>query len=323
MKRNKKSKDRKKRKRSLLREVLVFFGVLGVLVIGNYLANERVYITEYEVVDAQIPQKFDGYRIVQVTDVHSIRSEEQSELLYKTVVNERPDAVVITGDLLDSTYYTEENNALKEGTSDKMAGQDTVDFVKRLVEKYYVYFVYGNHEMVLLDDVDNNPFKVAMEEMGVIFLNNDGVKITKEDESIYMLGIQDPATLYKDSDYAGYNNHPERINAMMENIMALKEEDLYTVVLSHRPEYFKLYSQYDADLILTGHAHGGQVRMPGMGGLYAPGQGWLPEYTEGVFAENETTMIVGRGIGNSVEIPRVFNPPEINTIVLKNELIYQ
>lgn len=319
MKRNRKNIDRKKRKRSVLRGTLIFVAVLVIGVIGNHLANQQVYITEYEVADAQIPQKFDGYRIVQVTDVHSIRSREQSDLLYKTVVNQRPDAVVITGDLVDSTYYTEENNALKEGLSDKMAGQDTVDFLKRLVENYYVYFVYGNHEMILLDDVDNNPFKVALEEMGVVFLNNDGVKITKEDESIYMLGIQDPSTLYKDSNYAKYNSHPERINAMMTNIMALKEEDLYTVVLAHRPEYFKLYSQYDADLILTGHAHGGQVRLPGMGGLYAPGQGWMPEYTEGVFSENETTMIVSRGIGNSVELPRIFNPPEINTIVLRKE----
>lgn len=311
------------RKKNEIRGVLFFLAVLGICVIGNYLVNEKVYITEYEIVDEQIPLKFDGYRIVQVTDVHSIRNEEQLELLYTAVVNERPDAVVITGDLVDSTYYTEENTALKEGLSDKMAGQDTVDFIKRLVEKYYVYFVYGNHEMVLLDDVDNNPFKVAMEEMGVIILNNDGVKITKEDESIYMLGIQDPSTLYKDSDYAEYNSHSERINAMMKNIMALKEDDLYTVVLSHRPEYFQVYSQYDADLVLTGHAHGGQVRLPGIGGLYAPGQGWLPEYTEGVFAENETTMIVGRGIGNSVELPRIFNPPEITTVVLRNELMYQ
>lgn len=317
MKRNKKNIDRGKRKKRFLGSFLTFLVLLVILMIGNHLANEEVYISEYEIVNEQIPQAFDGYRIVQVTDVHSIRSQEQADLLYNRVVEQQPDAVVITGDLVDSTYYTEENNALKEGTSDKMAGQDTVDFVARLTEHYYVYFVYGNHEMILLDDVDNNPFKVAMEEIGVIFLNNDGVKITKDEESIYMLGIQDPATLYKDSDYAEYDTHSERINAMMKNVMALKEEDLYTVVLSHRPEYFTEYTKYDADLILTGHAHGGQVRLPGIGGLYAPGQGWLPEYTDGLWADKGTTMIISRGIGNSVEVPRVFNPPEINTIILK------
>lgn len=317
MKRNKKNIDRGKRKKRFLGSFLTFLVLLVILMIGNHLANEEVYISEYEIVNEQIPQAFDGYRIVQVTDVHSIRSQEQADLLYNRVVEQQPDAVVITGDLVDSTYYTEENNALKEGTSDKMAGQDTVDFVARLTEHYYVYFVYGNHEMILLDNVDNNPFKVAMEEIGVIFLNNNGVKITKDEESIYMLGIQDPATLYKDSDYAEYDTHSERINAMMKNVMALKEEDLYTVVLSHRPEYFTEYTKYDADLILTGHAHGGQVRLPGIGGLYAPGQGWLPEYTDGLWADKGTTMIISRGIGNSVEVPRVFNPPEINTIILK------
>lgn len=310
-------KRKKKNNKNFLRSLLIFFVVIGITMLGNYLANRQVHITEYEVFDDEIPKAFDGYRIVQVTDVHSIRNQEQADLLYTKVVNERPDAVVITGDLLDSTYYTEENTAFKSGLSDKMAGQDTVDFVKRLTDNYYVYFVYGNHEMVLLDDVDNNTFKLAMEEVGVVFLNNDGVKISKDNESIYMLGIQDPSTLYKDSEYAECGTHTDRVHAMMKNIMALKEEELYTVMLSHRPEYFSEYAKYDVNLVLTGHAHGGQVRLPGVGGLYAPGQGWFPEYTEGLWTKEDTTMIIGRGLGNSVEIPRVFNPPEINTIILR------
>lgn len=317
MRKSKKNINRKKRPKKLLRDLLILLGLVAVLLLGNYWANQQIFITNYEIVDEEIPQAFDGYRIVQVTDVHSVRSQKQADLLYDKIVEQQPDAVVLTGDLIDSTYYTNENNDLKAGITDKMPGQDTVDFVEQLTEHYYVYFIYGNHEMVLLDDVDNNPFKVAMEEIGVIFLNNDGVKISKDEESIYMLGIQDPATLYKDSDYAEYDTHSERINAMMKNVMALKEEDLYTVVLSHRPEYFEEYIKYDADLILTGHAHGGQVRLPGVGGLYAPGQGWFPEYTSGLLEGSGTTMIIGRGIGNSVEIPRIFNPPEINTIILK------
>lgn len=316
MKKRKKNIDKKRRGKNFLRSFIVFLCLTGCLLLGNYLANQQVYITTYEITDEKIPESFDGYRIVQVTDVHSIRSQERADMLFDKIVAECPDAVVLTGDLLDSTYYTQENAALKAGESSKMAGQDTVDFIARLTKHYYVYFVYGNHEMVLLDDIDNNPFKLAMEEIGVIFLNNDGVKISKEDESIYMLGIQDPATLYKDSDYAEYNTHSERINAMMNNVMALREEDLYTVLLSHRPEYFNDYANYNVDLVLTGHAHGGQMRLPGIGGLYAPGQGWFPEYTEGLYIAGETSMIVGRGIGDSTELPRVFNPPEISTIIL-------
>jgi len=316
MKQSKKNIDKKKHKKRIIRNVFLFLLVIGVCFGFNYLANQNVFITNYEIVDENLPLGFDGFRIVQVTDVHSIRSKEQADLFYEKIVEQRPDAVVITGDLVDSTYYTKENTALKEGTSDKMAGQDTIDFISRLTEHYYVYYVYGNHEMILLDDVDNNPFKVAMEELGVIFLNNNGVKITKDDESIYMLGIQDPSTLYKDSDYAEYDNHPDRINAMMNKVISLKEEDLYTVLLTHRPEYFITYSNYDVDLVLAGHAHGGQVRIPFIGGLYTPGQGWFPEYTEGMFNNNGTTMVVGRGIGNTIKVPRIFNPPEINTIVL-------
>lgn len=319
MKRKKKNRDRTKHGKRIFRSFLILSVLLVVTALGNYLANREVYVTEYEIFDEKVPAAFDGYRLVQVTDVHSIRNQEQADLLYATVVNQHPDAVVITGDLVDSGYYTEENTAFKSGESDKIAGQDTIDFVKRLTDNYYVYWVYGNHEMILLDDVDNNPFKVAMEEIGVVFLNNAGVKISKDEEGIYLLGIQDPSTLYKDSAYAEYDNHTERINAMMTNVMALKEDDLYTIVLSHRPEYYNEYIKYGVDLILTGHAHGGQVRIPGLGGLYAPGQGWFPEYTEGICLKNEDyPMIIGRGIGNSVEVPRIFNPPEINTIVLKH-----
>lgn len=296
---------------------IIFVIIIVVLGVGNYKANQRIFITTYEVVDEKIPQSFDGYRIVQVTDVHSIRSKQQSDILYNKIEQESPDLIVITGDLVDSNWYTKENDALKSGESDKMAGWDTLDFIKRLTANYPVYLVYGNHEMILLDDVRNNPFKVGMEEAGVVILNNNGVEISRDGESIYLLGIQDPATLYKDHDYVEYDNHTDRINAMMENVMALREKDLYTVVLSHRPEYFEEYKKYDADLYLTGHAHGGQIRLPIIGGMYAPGQGVFPKYTSGMLSEDDTTMIIGRGLGNAVKVPRIFNPPELNVVILK------
>lgn len=313
----KKSIDGKKRGRGKVLGFLVVLLLLFIVIYGNHLMNQKIFITTYEVTDEKIPQAFDEYRIVQVTDVHSIRNEEQADSLYDKIMGQTPDIIVLTGDLLDSKYYTAEKNALKAGESDKMAGQDTLDFIERLIKECPVYFVYGNHEMVLLDDVKNNPFKVAMENIGVVFLNNNGVKITRDGESIYMLGIQDPATLYKDRDYDAYDNHRDRINAMMQKVMSLREEDLYTVVLSHRPEYFEEYKKYDGDLYLTGHAHGGQVRLPGIGGLYAPGQGAFPKYTNGLLEEDGTTMIVGRGIGNAVKVPRIFNPPEINVVILR------
>lgn len=320
MKKNGKIRNKRRRnKKNIPLWLSIILSLLFCILFGNYLANRQVYVTTYEMEDEKIPQSFDDYRIVQVTDVHSIRSIEQADMLFETIASQNPDAVVITGDLVDSTYYGDENNAKKAGERDEIPGSDTVDFVKRLTEHYYVYYVYGNHEMVLLDDVDNNPFKLAMEDIGVVFLNNEGVRISKGDESIYMLGIQDPATLYKDYNYKECKTHTDRINAMMQKVMALTEEKEYTVLLSHRPEYFQEYVRYDVDLVITGHAHGGQIRIPGVGGLYAPGQGWFPIYTDGIFSDKETDMIVGRGIGDSTWIPRIFNPPEINTIILKTK----
>lgn len=289
---------------------LLFWIILAVSVIWNTYWNSNIVVHTYVHSGRDVPESFSGYCIVQLTDIHSVRSEEQGQLIYEKTAAQEPDVICITGDLLDSKYYAD------HGVDGETL---TLELMKKLVELAPVYFVYGNHEMILLDDPEKNAFKVAIEELGVHLINNEVTTLSLENngEKIYIAGIQDPSTLYKDPEYAYYDTNAERMEAMLDDVMEEIEEADFLLLLSHRPEYLELYDQYKVDLCLSGHAHGGQFRIPFVGGVYAPGQGFWPKYTVGVYETEDMEMYVGTGIGNSVIPVRVFNPPEILTIVLE------
>lgn len=298
---------------------LLIIVILLTIYIINLLINQNVYITKYKVSSNKIPNEFDEYKIVQLTDVHSIRDIKQKYKLINKIKKLNPDIIMVTGDLIDSPYYSEENSKyIKKEV--EIPDRLTIEFMEELTDIAEVYFVYGNHEMMLLDDPQNNVFKVALENLGVNILNNKIDYITINDEKIRLVGVQDPATLYKDKKYAyvGKNN-ADKVKQILDDLLVEnKEEDLYNIVLSHRPEYFELYSNYNIDLLLSGHTHGGVIVLPFVGGLYAHPQGWLPKYTSGIYEKDTFKMIIGRGIGYSGIQIRIFNPPEIIEITLKS-----
>lgn len=287
--------------------------IIGLLLVGailwNVYWNQTIVMRTYTCQNSDIPESFRGYRIVQLTDIHSVRDVKQGEMIYEKVHLTDPDMICITGDLIDSAYY--KRNGIK-------GEQYTLWLLEELLKIAPVYMVYGNHEMVLLDNPDQNAFKVAVEKLGVEIINNKSFKIYSEDreEYIRIAGIQDPATLYKSFRYAGIKTNGDRVEAMLDTVTVGVRSEEFVLLLSHRPEYLEMYDQYSLDVCLTGHAHGGQFRIPFVGGVYAPGQGFFPKYTKGVYQTDDLEMYVGVGIGNSTIPLRIFNPPEIITIVL-------
>lgn len=301
--------------RLLKRIINIIFTILMVLIVVlliNGIVNKGIYISYIDTKHNNIPESLVGFKILQITDVHSIRSTEQLEKYVKKIEEENPNVIFITGDLIDAEYYVSENdryNNKEVGLPDIF----TIDFCKELTEIAKVYYVYGNHEMMLLDDPENNVFKTKLESLGVTILNNKEEIITLGKESFRLIGLQDPATLYKDKKYAfiGESNK-ERMDSILHDLFLDKDENLFTICLSHRPEYFDLYQKYPIDVVFTGHAHGGIARLPFIGGVYAHAQGWFPKYSEGLHIDNDRlNMICGRGIGNSTINFRFMNPPEI------------
>ena len=263
--------------------------LLIVFSFGIWLAwsNFAIEKTHYRIMCERIPQSFHGFMIAQVSDLHNTEFGKDNRNLVKKLTEAEPDIIVITGDMIDSR---------------RTDLQTVLDFAKKIVEICPVYYVNGNHESRISE---YEMLKTGLEACGVIVLENRKVELVRNSDTITLLGVSDPA-FYRDS-LAGDSK------TLMKTVLSQLQQDRdgYTVLLSHRPELFEVYADTGIDLVFSGHTHGGQFRLPFIGGLVAPDQGFFPEYDSGLFTEENTAMIISRGLGASVIPIRFYNRPEI------------
>lgn len=279
----------KKKKLILLAVVAV---ILLTLIIWTAWGNTALECNTYTVSSSRLPECFDGYRIAQVSDLHNTEMGNDNEKLLEMLQEAAPDMIAITGDLIDS-----------RNTDTKIARR----FVQKAAKIAPVYYVTGNHE-ARTDAYEE--LKAEMKAAGVILLEDEKAEISLESQTITLIGVNDPSF---QTDYLFGDSK----TVMNTNLSALHEDkDGFTILLSHRPELFDAYVENDIDLVLCGHAHGGQFRLPFIGGLIAPNQGLFPEYDAGLYKKDNTNMLVSRGIGNSILPFRFNNRPEIILIEL-------
>lgn len=269
-----------------MKKLLKLALLIGAIYIFLYVNNHWIVTTELSYESEKVPASFDGYRITQITDLHDAEFGEEQEKLIKKVAATNPDVIFITGDVVDSRRYDLERS---------------MQAVRQLVEIADVYYVLGNHEVAL-----NKMTEIyeVMRGAGVHVLANDAMNFERDGERLAIVGIEDPLM---------GKSVPDMLDIALEDVQA----DTFTLLLSHRPEQFDSYVTQEMDIVFTGHAHGGQVRLPFIGGLVAPTQGLLPKYTAGTFEKQETFMIVNRGLGNSLFPYRIFNLPEIIVLELQ------
>lgn len=304
-------------KKKILTIIIIIYFLILISLIINAILNQYVFIKKYTLKYENLPEDFNNYKIVQLTDVHSIRTKEQIKQIIDKIKPQNPDIIVITGDLIDSGYYANQNSAYKQKKIPIIESL-TLKFVKELTEISKVYFVYGNHEMMLLDDPENNKFKVGLEEIGVQILNNKIDYLYEGNSKIKLLGLQDPACLYKDEVYSKIEgSSSDKTKVVLEDLYNQDNSQEFTILLAHRPECFEVYADYNIDLVLSGHTHGGMMRLPIIHGIYAHPQGFFPDYSYGLYKNKKSKMIVGAGIGYSGNIHfRVYDLPEIEVINL-------
>ena len=223
-----------------------------------------------------------------ISDLHNAEFGDGQKYLIDKIEAQDADIIVITGDMIDS----------RRTDVDK-----AVELITGLGNKIPVYYVTGNHESRVRE---YNELESKLIENGVNVLKNESVKIEKDGSFINIIGVDDPS----------FGMSP---NDIFHTVSELKT-DGYDVLLSHRPELVETYCESGAELVLCGHAHGGQVRIPFAGGLVARNQGLFPEYTAGSYKSGSTEMIVSRGLGNSIIPLRVNNPPELVVITLSGEV---
>lgn len=270
--------------------VMLFASVFAFWVLWSNIAIE---VSEYTITDSEIPVSFSGFRIVQVSDLHNVEFGEKNEELIALIKKAKPDIIVLTGDLVDSWK------------TDIAVG---LDFARQAVAIAPTYYITGNHESRISD---YGMLKAGLTEAGIVVLENESIDIEHSNEAITLLGIQDMGfgDDYFFTDYEIFE----------QSVSTLPKSENYTVMLAHRPHLFGNYAAFGADLVLSGHAHGGQFRLPFVGGVFAPGQGFWPKYDAGLFEKNESKMIVSRGLGKSVIPLRFNNRPELVVAELKSE----
>ena len=280
-----------KKKAILFVSIIILIG----LIVWTLWGNTALEIKEYEILSDRIPQGFDGFRIAQVSDLHNAEFGEENWKLIKMLSQAEPDIIVLTGDLIDSRQ-TDLDVAL--------------EFAWQAGKIARVYYVSGNHEARVMEYEE---LKKSLMDAGVTMLDNQKVEISREGENITLMGIDDPS--FQENYLFG-----DAEGVAKQAISDLQDaSDGYTILLSHRPELFDTYVDSGVDLVFSGHAHGGQFRLPFVGGLVAPNQGFFPKYDAGQFTEENTTMIVSRGVGNSIIPFRINNPPELVVVELKRQ----
>ncbi len=284
-------------KNSVKRPDKTFITVLCIIMIFTVYAlwaNKDLTSRAFEITDKKIPLAFDGFCIAHISDLHNTTFGKDNETLLEELKRIDPDIIAVTGDSVDSRR-----------TDIKI----TVDFFKKALEIAPVYYVTGNHEA----RIDSYPeLEEQLKNAGVIYAENKLIPIKRNGEKITLCGVADP---YFSADYL-FNDEASVIEHALDNLIA---SDSFTILLSHRPEFFDLYCKHGFDLVLSGHAHGGQFRLPFVGGFIAPGQGLFPKYDSGLYEKENTKMLVSRGLGNSIIPLRLFNRPEIISVILKSE----
>jgi len=272
--------------------VLLMSVILMVFLIWQ---NNDVVVTKYEYVGKRLPKGFDGLKILHISDLHNKNFHGK---LCDKIEDINPDIIVITGDLID-----------RRRTNIPVAAE----LVKSMAKTVPVYYASGNHEQL---SGRYSEIRDTLIELNVNVLDNSCILLNKNGDVISISGIIDPSVNFGNKNYNPKKNTSYVKSSISE---AVEDKKLFNILLSHRPEYFDVYEEEEVNLVFSGHAHGGQIRIPFLGGVLSPDQGFFPEYSEGMHGLGETTMVVSRGLGNSLFPFRVFNRPELVVVTLKSE----
>ncbi|RKD30018.1 metallophosphoesterase [Thermohalobacter berrensis] len=271
---------------------LVILVIIITLFYFLYYQNNSLVISKLQINSRDIPNSFNKCKIVHLSDLHNKRFGNNQKKLVKAIKEINPDFIVFTGDSVDSRLYNE---------------KPALTLLSQILEIAPVYYVTGNHEW---KSGRYYTLKEKIKELGVKILDNKFSKLQKGNDYIYIMGISDPQRYSKKTRYQLFKNK-------LINITNKIDEDKYKILLCHRPELLPLYTSQNINLVFTGHAHGGQIRLPIIGGVFVPNQGFFPKYTSGIYNEDKTKMVVSRGLGNSSIAPqRLFNRPEIIVLIL-------
>lgn len=277
---------------------IVFIIVVAVLI--SYVVSSFIIdVNEYIITSKKIPANFDGYKILQLSDLHNVSLGKNNNRLLKEIEKISPDIIVMTGDMVNTNSENYDN---------------FFKLAKEISGKYTSYYIMGNHEL-RLDGKKQADILYKLNSLGINVLNNNKTAIVKDNESIHVYGLHQPISTYKNA--LKNNIEADFTLEQMKQLFPIIDNSTYNILLSHSPFDFEIFEKWGADLVLSGHVHGGIIRLPFIGGLLSPERTFFPKYDSGEFSIGDSKMIVSRGLGNGTINLRIFNNPEICVIRLK------
>ena len=266
---------------------LIFLGLLLICLIIMADSRFRIVTDEYTVYAENLPSGFDGFKIVQLSDLHGASYGKENVKLIRAVKDAQPDLIALTGDFVESGDYLPE----------------LYDLCKNLRAVSPVYFVSGNHDWASrqIDEIAD-----VLSDSGATYLRNDYTLLQSGDDSIVLCGVEDP------------NGYADMIKPDgLVDIIRDQYPDKYLILLAHRNYWIDIYPDLPVDIIFCGHGHGGIIRIPFIGGVLGTNLELFPEYTAGLYDGTHYKMLVSRGLGNIAHIPRFLNNPQIVSVTFE------
>lgn len=277
---------RKKSKHTALKVLLVAAALAAVMLDSKLRLTETTYTRSYDT----LPESFDGFRIVQLSDLHMA---DYGKKLYGLIREQKPDIIVMTGDFLNRKELAGGENQTEKLRPILMA----------IAEIAPCYYVSGNHDWASGEIRELAPL---LEETGIGYLRNEFVLLERDGAQIALAGVEDP------------NGPADMVKPdALARLVAQSYPDTFTIMLAHRNDFLTKYPALPVDVVLCGHAHGGIVRLPLIGGVMGTENNFFPKYDAGLFNEGTYDMILSRGLSNHIFEPRFLNNPELVTLVLK------
>lgn len=288
--------------------IQIIISSIAILSIGLYLyilyENRHFHITTYEYRNSKLPKAFDGCKVIFLTDLHNYCYGKGNERLIKAIESQHPDYILIGGDMIVKGIDFD--------------GKVALDLLGRLASKYPVYYAFGNHELRLsvLPETKDSTFVEYIDTLksyGVQFLLNDKISLTKGKESIELYGLN-----LSEYYYEKCRKNP-LTKEELAKLLGELDPDKFSILLAHNPLYFPEYASFGADLVLSGHVHGGIIALPVLGGVVSTQLRLFPKYDFGKFENQDSTMILSRGLGNHTIHIRINNRAELINVILQSK----
>lgn len=276
--------------------IIMFLIVFVLMLIELYVDANCIQISSFKASSSKIPSSFDGYKILQLSDLHSKEFGKNNAKLLKKIDQISPDVILITGDMV---------------TANETDFSVFFNLIDSIADKCDIYYVTGNHEQAMSGDKKNQIFEYLAKK-NVKFLDNESVELTKDGDTLNLYGLCYDSLYYTEKKGKIYTEE------MMEEALGKSSEEKFNILITHNPSKFEVYEAWGADLVLSGHVHGGMVRVPFVGAIFSPDEGLMPKYSAGEYQINNSKLVVSRGLGRGSRGFRLFNRPNLVEITLES-----